>query len=346
MKQTGILLILTLLLGAYNNTPQASFLFSEVNPPTKASLRGLSVINEHCVWISGSEGTVMRTSNGGQSWIDCSIHHEANNDFRSIHALDSLQAFVIGINNPAIIYHTANGGRSWDAVDSISAKGLFFNSLKFADANRALAVSDPVDGHFYILSSKNGGRQWQQVTKLPPALIGEGGFAASNTCIEYLTDGSAWIVTGGSEARVFFSKDDGASWKVSATPVKAETNANGLYSIAFTDAQNGIAVGGSYITPENNDSIAAYSHDGGINWHLAQTMPSGYRSCVQYFSVDDYKMAIAIGKTGFDYSLDGGINWKCGGQEGYYTIRAVPDKAKGFVAGANGRVAKIELMTK
>ena len=32
------------------------------------SLRGLSVVSSEVVWASGENGTVIRTTNGGQSW--------------------------------------------------------------------------------------------------------------------------------------------------------------------------------------------------------------------------------------------------------------------------------------
>jgi photosystem II stability/assembly factor-like uncharacterized protein len=343
MKETGLIILLALWMMGCTSTIEPFFTFTELQSPTEASIRGLSVVNEHCLWISGSGGTVMRSTNSGETWLDCSIKQEADNDFRSIHAIDSLHAYVIGVNNPAKVYCTSDGGRSWETADSISAQGLFFNSLKFAGKERALAVSDPTDGYFYVLKTTDGGYSWHRVTTLPPALDGESNFAASNTCIEYLEDGSAWMVTGGPEARVYYSKDDGNNWHVVATPVKAGTNANGIYSIAFENKQNGIAVGGSYISHEENDSIAAYSHDGGLNWQLAQTMPSGFRSCIQYFTLDGMKLAIAMGKTGFDYSVDGGVNWHFGGSDGYYTIRAVPGQAGGYAAGSNGRVAHVKI---
>ena len=35
---------------------------------TNSSLRGLSVVNDNVVWVSGSNGTVGRTTNGGKTW--------------------------------------------------------------------------------------------------------------------------------------------------------------------------------------------------------------------------------------------------------------------------------------
>lgn len=340
---SSILLSLTILMAGCSEASQVTFSITELNAPTKASIRGLSVVNEHCFWVSGSGGSILRTIDGGQNWSDCSIGLEATNDFRSIHAIDSLEAYVIGVNNPAIIYHTSDGGKQWQAVDTLVGEGLFFNSLKFATEQKALAVSDPVDGRFMILRSTDGGQHWQRTQAVPDALPGESNFAASNTCIEYLSNGSAWMASGGSQARIYLSQDDGVSWKVVTTPLKAQSAADGIYSLTFSDALNGIAVGGNYMHPELNDSIAAFTSDGGLSWHLAQTMPRGFRSCVQNSSDGSQKLSIAMGKTGFDYSTDGGKNWHTGGDEGYYTIRPVPGKNISYMAGSNGRIARMNI---
>jgi len=69
-------------------------------------------------------------------------------------------------------------------------------------------------------------------------------------------------------------------------------------------------------------------------------MPKEYRSCVQVVGVNQ-SFFFALGKTGYDFSYDG-KNWNFGDSKGFYTFRAVPGKQKGFAAGANGKVVKVE----
>ncbi|WP_430814455.1 WD40/YVTN/BNR-like repeat-containing protein [Carboxylicivirga sp. RSCT41] len=320
-----------------------SFELTIIETPVDASIRGLSVVDQNCLWLSGSGGTILRSTDAGKNWKDCSISTESENDFRSIHAFDSLRAVVVGINNPAVIYSTSNGGTSWDAMDTLSGKGLFFNSLKFIETSTGLAVSDPVEGHFLIIRSSDGGHSWQKSTKVPPALSGESNFAASNSCIELLPGGYAWMAGGGARARAYSSRDSGNTWTVSDTPIKAQSSADGIYSIAFSDMNNGIIVGGNYQHPQLNDSIAAYTLNGGQSWQLCETMPRGFRSCIQYLSSDTLSIAIAMGKTGFDYSTDKGQNWLPGGDNGYYTMRAIPGQGAAYAAGADGRLAHISV---
>jgi photosystem II stability/assembly factor-like uncharacterized protein len=333
---------LLIILSACKKKERYTFHFTSLDTPTQASIRGLSVINENNLWISGSGGSVFRTNDGGKSWIDCSISKEKENDFRSLHAFDSLRAIVIGINNPAIIYSTINGGNSWTEMDSISATGLFFNSLKFNNSTEGLAVSDPVDDQFFVIQTKDGGQNWIKC-KLPKALKGESNFAASNTCIEYLAGGKVWIACGGPKSQVYKTNDNGLSWQAITSPITSKQAADGIYSICFRNEKQGMIVGGNYQYPNENDSIACYSFDGGESWNLAQKMPSGFRSCVQYFADKSDTIAVAMGKTGFDYSFDDGVNWHKGGTNGYYTIRAIPGLLKGYAAGADGRVAYVSI---
>lgn len=315
--------------------------FSELETNTSVSLRGLHVVNEKTVWASGSAGTVLLSTDGGESWQVNKIPRAEENDFRSIHAWDDKRAVVFGVAGTEFGYKTEDGGNTWQVVFQDTTKGLFFNSLKFADDKNGLAVSDPIDGEFYVLKTTDGGDTWQQVTNLPPVEDGEANFAASNTCIEFLPSGKAWIASGGKAARVFYSEDFGESWKVVATPMIRGLASSGIFSISFKNDKQGMIVGGIYDQPELNTNIAAYTFDGGKTWLPAVTMPKQYRSCVQQVGDGNDAFAFAIGKTGCDISFDNGMNWQFVNETGFYTFRAVPGNLTGFVAGRKGKMASI-----
>lgn len=316
--------------------------FTELNTSTDASFRGLHVVDENVVWASGSGGTVLVSTNSGNSWKDVTVPDTEQNDFRSIHAWDENTALVFGVAGPEFGYKTVDGGATWNVVFSDTTSGLFFNSVKFADAKNGLAVSDPIDGKFFVLRTKDAGNTWTQVTDLPPVEEGEANFAASNTCIEYLPSGKAWIASGGKAARVFYSEDFGKSWQVSKTPMIRGLASSGIFSVAFKNDKEGIIVGGIYDQPELNTNIASYTFDGGDTWQPAVTMPKEYRSCVQEVKAGNDSFVFAIGKTGCDISTDGGINWNFLSDEGYFTFRAIPNRLAGFAAGSGGRIAKVE----
>lgn len=315
---------------------------SELEAKTEASLRGLHVVNENVIWASGSGGTILLSVDGGESWSVNIITGAEKNDFRSIYAWDEKRAMVFGVAGPVFGYRTNDGGKSWEVVFEDATKGLFFNSLKFADEKNGLAVSDPIDGKFFVIKTNDGGEDWKRVISLPNVTEGEANFAASNTCIEFLPSGKAWIASGGKDARVFYSDDFGKSWDVVKTPIIRSLASSGIFSVSFKNDREGVIIGGIYDQPELNSNIAAYTFDGGKTWQPAVTMPKEYRSCVQLVSDKKQSFLFAIGKTGCDISTDNGINWEFLNETGFYTFRAVPNKLQGFAAGANGKIAKFD----
>src|SRR5690348_12154333 len=86
--------------------------WTRLNLPTTASFRGLSVVNDKVIWASGSDGTVVRTVNGGKKWSVMTVAAADKLDFRGIHALDAKTAVIISSGpaekGQAHIYHTVN----------------------------------------------------------------------------------------------------------------------------------------------------------------------------------------------------------------------------------------------
>ena len=223
---------------------EGRFEVTELDTGVEASLRGLYVVDANVIWASGSEGTYLVSSNGGQSWKVGTVGVAEENDFRSLHAWDENRAMVFGVSGPVFGYRTEDGGDTWTAVYEDDRDPVFFNSLKLSDSRRGLALSDPVEGRFLVLRTTDGGDSWLQVTDLPLSNDGEANFAASNSCIETLSSGQAWFVTGGVSARVFYSGDFGESWKVADTPMVQGQPSTGIFSVAFKNDREGVIVGG------------------------------------------------------------------------------------------------------
>ena len=62
---------------------------------TRASFRGLSVVDAKTVWVSGSRAKFLRTSDGGTTWKLDSIAGADSLDLRDIHAFDATSAVAI-----------------------------------------------------------------------------------------------------------------------------------------------------------------------------------------------------------------------------------------------------------
>ncbi|MGZ3853896.1 MAG: WD40/YVTN/BNR-like repeat-containing protein, partial [Flavisolibacter sp.] len=59
---------------------------------TKTSLRGLSVVSDAIAWVSGSNGAVGKTTDGGKNWKWVVVKGFEKNDFRDIEAFDATTA--------------------------------------------------------------------------------------------------------------------------------------------------------------------------------------------------------------------------------------------------------------
>lgn len=58
------------------------------------------------------------------------------------------------------MYRTDDGGATWTESFRNTDPRAFYDCLTFFDTRHGLAMSDPVDGKFRILSTKDGGRSW------------------------------------------------------------------------------------------------------------------------------------------------------------------------------------------
>ncbi len=308
---------------------------------TAAGFRGLAVVNEKVIWASGTGGTVIKTLDGGVSWMVMKVPDAEKLDFRDIEAFDANTTYILSIGNgdSSRIYKTTDGGATWKLQFTNADKKAFFDAIACWDRNNCIAMSDPVDGEYVLIATKDGGANWKPVVsnQMPAAKDGEAAFAASGTCLITQSKTNAFIVSGGADARVFRSTDRGATWNFAATSLVKGTAGSGIFSIAMTDAQNGVIVGGNYEKPAENKNNLAFTNDGGKSW-IAGSGLSGYRSGVTYI---DKKTIIAVGTSGSDISSDGGKTWKNLDKASY---NAVQSKGKSiiWVVGDKGMVARMK----
>jgi photosystem II stability/assembly factor-like uncharacterized protein len=310
---------------------------------TKADFRGLSAVSAKVAWASGTKGTFVKTTDGGTSWEVGQVSGAETLDFRDVDAFDANTAYLLSIGNgeSSRIYKTTDGGKNWSLQFKNTEKQAFFDAMAFWDADHGLAMSDPVNGRFLMITTDDGGKSWKPLSaqSLPPAVEGEGGFAASGSCITVQGKNNVWFATGGKAARVFRSTDRGRSWAVSDTPVVSGVAAAGIFSIAFKDARNGIIVGGTYDKPAEAEKSVAVTQDGGRTWKLAGNA-KGFRSCVSYVGGGQKAMLVAVGTSGSDYSTNNGEGWIGLDKENYNSVGFVKNTNIGWAVGPGGRIAK------
>jgi len=264
------------------------------------NLRGVSAVSAKVVWASGTHGTHLRTSDGGKTWVAAQVPGAEALDFRDVEAFSRDEAYLLaaGPGEQSRIYKTSDAGKTWNLQFLNHDPKGFYDCMAFWDRTHGIALGDPVNGKFELLATEDG-MHWNALTPtmLPPAIDGEGAFAASGTCITVQDDANVWFGTGGKAARVFRSQDRGRTWTVAETPIVHGTESSGIFSISFRDAIHGLIAGGDYRHPEKGEANLAYTEDGGVTWKLAGIHPQSYFSAIGYVDPSVPRGLLAVGST-------------------------------------------------
>jgi photosystem II stability/assembly factor-like uncharacterized protein len=338
---------------------------------TTEQFRGLDAVSRDVAWVGGSNGSVFRTVNGGNTWTNVSPPGSTGLLFRDVEAFGRNRAVVLAIGeaDASRIYRTDDGGQTWTQTFTNPDPLAFYDCMAFSDSQHGLALSDPPDGKFRIIATADGGRSWtvRPNAGMPAALDGEFAFAASGTCLTTTGKHDFWFGTGGgAQARVFHSRDFGTTWTVAATPMLS-TPAGGIFSLAFRDPRNGFAIGGDFTATGAAVDALSVTSDGGATWRLvpAAAAPDFYRSGSAFVqrpvSGHDHhsqgwlrehnrhgedsvatRVALAVGPTGSDISFDGGNTWTAfdPASGGFDAVECAGDGSC-WASERNGRVARL-----
>lgn len=307
---------------------------------TKTSIRGLSVVNDNVLWVSGSNGTIGKSINGGKDWKWLRVKGFGKTDFRDIEAFDAATAIIMAVDTPAYILRTTDGGQAWKVVYENKTPGMFLDAMEFWNSDAGIVIGDPVNGKLFIARTFDGGHSWKELPEQfkPAADKGEACFASSGTNIRALDRDEAVFITGGLTSNVFIRNQ-----KIKL-PIIQGTQSTGANSIAVWDHKklNGgnklIVVGGDYLKDSSSVNNCFYSNNRGKSWKASKQPPHGYKSCVEYITE---KNLITCGTSGVDISTDAGDTWNQISKEGFHVCRKAKDGKAVYLAGSGGRVAKL-----
>jgi photosystem II stability/assembly factor-like uncharacterized protein len=341
--------------------------------PTAADLRGIDNIGKGIVWVSGTDGTILRTTSDGKDWKRCATPPAAEHlDFRGIKAFDASTAIVMSSGKGPLsrLYKTTDACQTWALLFTNPDAEGFFDAIQFSDRSNGYILGDPVNGAMAVWYGHHGKANWawNRVQGLEVS-ADTAAFAASNSGLmidERLS--VAAFITGGSHPSFFWRPVEVAitqnAWKPSLywskveIPLSTGTTA-GAFSIAHTQDFNllgsrrpslftrMVIVGGDFQKPEQSSGTAVFTGDGGQAWYAARTPPHGYRSSVAYDSKT--KTWITVGPNGTDISTDDGRKWRALRPNPTLpeALGKIPEDRNWnalslpFVAGPHGRIGKL-----
>ncbi len=302
---------------------------------TKTSMRGLSVVDDKTIWVSGSNGTVGRSLDGGITWKWMTVKGFEKTDFRDIEAFDKTTAVIMGIAEPAYILRTINGGETWQVVFENKDKGMFLDAMEFWNEQAGIVIGDPTKNKFFIARTFDGGKTWQGIAenKLPVADSGEACFASSGTNVRKLSKQEAVFITGGLVSNVIVRD------KKINVPIIQGKESTGANSIAIKNKKIWMVVGGDFNTKDSTTKNAAITFDAGKTWSQPTMPPTGYRSCIEFLKK---KQWITCGLNGVDITNDDGNTFTNIGKEGFHVVRKAKKGRAVFFAGGGGRIAVLK----
>jgi photosystem II stability/assembly factor-like uncharacterized protein len=310
-------------------------------------LQAVSAVSDDVAWVSGLEGTYARTTDGGATWAPGVVPGAESLQFRDVHAVDAHTAYLLsaGSGDASRIYKTTDGGQSWSLQFVNPDSAGFLDCFAFWDPETGVTYGDAVDGKLVLLRTEDG-EHWTRVPNadLPPAQAGEGGFAASGTCVTTQGDALGWIGTGAADtARVLVTDDRGRTWTAHPTPVVAGSAA-GITSVAFRDADHGVAVGGAIDKPDDWTLNVVLAEDGGRTW-----TPSGHPTFAgaiygaAYVPGTGPPLVVAVGPAGAAYSSDDGRAWVSLDTLNYWGLDFASANA-GWIVGPDGRITGVRFV--
>ncbi len=123
----------------------------------RANLMGIQMISETTGFIAGSENTILKTTDGGETWIGSSERArvgETRNNLEGLWFVSPTTGWVIG--SFGTLMHTTDGGETWEKRNPGFDNNLF--GIHFLDENTGWICGQ--EG--LILHTIDGGATWNQ----------------------------------------------------------------------------------------------------------------------------------------------------------------------------------------
>src|SRR5690606_5287694 len=226
--------------------------------------RGLDTWGKNCLWVTGSQGSVGRSTDCGNTWDWVSPAGYEKFDFRDIEAFSDNEAVIISAGSPAVVLRTIDAGKSWHEVYRDERPQIFLDGMD-CNGKHGFILGDPIDGNFQLLESKDRGKTWTDVSNFLYLFAddGEAAFAASGTSLKILGS-DLYVGTGGAVSNFITRRGKKRAVIKLPVPIIQGTASTGIFSIDCWNKENIIVVGGDYQNDTYNNDVALSSHDGGL----------------------------------------------------------------------------------
>jgi photosystem II stability/assembly factor-like uncharacterized protein len=279
-------------------------------PNAKGIMYEPHFINENLGIIGSSEGTVLKTTNGGASFDK--IQFGPDEYFYATQMITE-QAVVVG-SSSGRIFGSADQGETWSQMGE--------NLGQISDIHAFNLQSAVVTTEFgNIRKTSNGGAQWNEVhTGNPDILLG----------LDFVDEQKGWAC--GWFGRILKSEDGGANWTS-----QRHDGYHQFVDIHFTSDTDG------WVVSSNFSDTAWHTTNGGVDWQPSILPYKTYWHKISFTNPDTGW--IAGGSAGFGIILrtnNGGQSWTLDHQapEAFFGLYAIPGKETVWATGLGGNIEK------
>ncbi len=281
-----------------------------------SDLHSVKFVDENIGWIVGDNNTILKTTDGGETWITLTTGTEGYRNY-SCYFTDSNYGYVVGNSR---IRRTTDGGTSWNDIPIASGQQL--NSVFFINQKTGWTVGYPGK----ILKTTDGGINWLSY------------FSGTDENFEsvYFVNDTLGFVAG-----------SGANFSGNSLILKT-TNAGEdwlVCSIEYNEPLNSI-----YFINKSIGYVVGYHHsvfkttDGGNFWeNISSNTIGDWLNSVIFINRDTGW--VAGYETDFRKTTDGGLSW-IDQSLGIYSLNAILysidfiNDTIGWVVGNDGKIFK------
>jgi len=321
LKHIKLLLITIIILSVPKIFSQGSW--EKIDSPTINLLKKVFFVDSSNGWACGSQGTIIHTSDAGQTWT---IQNSTVESFIvDIFFLNELNGWAITQRETApfgtTLLKTSNSGDTWQS-ENYPENHVYMNAVFFFDSLNGWL------GGSYIAQTTDGGNSWIRATV-------DSNFASSLPVYKFkFYNRQFGYACGGVkdlEGVIWRTTNSGLSWSA------AGVSADQVFNMAVLNSSNVIALSGD---PEGIYNIRLIkSSDAGNSWNFEELQMYGLSFALEFRTPME---AWSASGPKFIYTSDGGNTWiekQTPDSSIIYDMQFVNSQT-GYAVGDNGVILK------